>query len=77
MVARDDFQYSIKRAAALTQDATCALRAVRKARLPAPHDRLVGRAIVHLERAQQEMFTAHHDPWRPPPKPTHQQLELL
>jgi hypothetical protein len=77
MPAHTDFRYSIDRAAGLTLDATCALRALYRGRMPPPHRRHVHAAIVALEQAQQDMFTAVNDPWSPRPKPKHHQLELL
>lgn len=75
MQARTDFHLTIDRAAGLTLDATCAARAAGSGPLPAPHRRLLNRAIARLEGAQQDLYTARNDPWSDPP-PGRPQLEL-
>lgn len=76
MSAQSDFHYSIDRAANSIVDAACTCRAAGAQGLPAPHRRLVGVAIVALDKAQQALFTARNDPWQQTP-PKSQQLELL
>lgn len=68
MSAQTDFYFSIERAAGLTLDATCAARAAGHGGLPHPHRRLLNRAVRELESAQQDLFTARHDPWSASPR---------
>lgn len=77
MSAQTDFHITIERAAGLVLDAQCAARTAAHGPLPHPHQRLVNRAIVELDRAQDNLFKARNDPWHQPPKPKHRQLELL
>jgi hypothetical protein len=78
MSAQNDFHAEIERAAGLTLDATCAARAAGLGPLPPTHRRLIGVAIVALEKAQQALFVARNDPWQPPkPQSKTRQLELL
>ncbi|MHB8492463.1 MAG: hypothetical protein ACYDA6_09675 [Solirubrobacteraceae bacterium] len=77
MPSQIDFNIEIERAAGLTLDATCALRAAALGQLPPPHRRLIGVAIVALEKAQQALFVARNDPWQQPKQPKTRQLELL
>ena len=75
MSAQLDFHLTINRAADLARDATVAARAAGYGRLPAPHRRILNRAIYKLESAQAELIQARDDPWAtPPPK---RQLSML
>lgn len=76
MSAQTDFHLTLDRAAGLTLDATCAVRAAGAGPLPQPHRQLVNRAIRQLESAQQALYVARNDPWSAP-KPQHRQLEML
>jgi len=77
MDARTDFHLTIDRAAGLCLDARCAARSAVVGPLPHQHRHLLRRAIVELDRAQLALFKLRNDPWSPPPKPAHRQLELL
>jgi hypothetical protein len=74
MDARTDFQLTIKRAAGLAVDAGCAARAAGQGPLPPHIRRLVRSATRSLERANADLFEAHHASWDQQP-PAHQ-LEL-
>lgn len=75
--AASDFYQTIDRAARLVDDALCTCRAASSGRIPPPHRRLTGAAIVGLEKVQQNLFFARNDPWSQPPRPKLRQLELL
>lgn len=77
MSAQTDFHITIERAAGLVLDAQCAARTAAHGPLPRPHQRLVNRAIVDLDRAQDNLFKARNDPWHQPKPRRNQQLELL
>ena len=74
MSAQTDFQLTIKRAASLAVDAGCAARAAGTGPLPPHVRRLVRSATRNLERANAELYEAHHAPWDLEPQP--KQLEL-
>lgn len=77
LAPKDEFALAVDRAAGLLADATSATRDAARGPLPAPHRRLLGRAIVALQRAQDDLFLARNDPWSPPRKANSNQLELL
>lgn len=65
--AQTDFHFTIERAAGLCLDATCSARAAGYGRLPAPHRRLIQRAVRSLEAAQDALYEARNNPWAQPP----------
>jgi hypothetical protein len=74
MSAQTDFQLTIKRAAGLAVDAGCAARSAGQGPLPPHVRRLVRSATRNLERANADLYEAHHARWEPQPSP--RQLEL-
>jgi hypothetical protein len=74
MSAQTDFRITIKRAAGLAVDAGCSARTAGAGPLPPHIRRLVRSATRNLERANADLYEAHHASWeqtRPP-----RQLEL-
>lgn len=77
MSAQTDFFLTLDRAAGLTLDATCAVRAAAARPLPNPLEHRVRRLIGKLEGAQQEMFSLRQDPWPTAGAKKPRQMELL
>ena len=70
MAAQTDIDFTLNRAAGLTQDAALACRSAARLPLPSPHRRLLAAAARKAESALGDLFHVQNDPWpKAPPKP--------
>lgn len=78
MPAQIEPDFTLNRAARATEDARLAAGSASRLNLPAPHRRLVGKALRHLDVAQDSLFAAYSMPIdAPAPKPKQLSLETL